>query len=92
MLKELTGLIEKQCRLAAQFGIFGTQEFHIEFVERLEDKDGAFNFLVTTWNDVSENPREKKEMSLFELMDLLGRVIGHRATNDAVDLIKDSLE
>lgn len=86
MLKELTALIEGQCRIASQYGIFGTQDFHIESVERLEDKDNALNFLVTTWNEASENPRSKREMGLFELMDLLGRIIGHRATNDAVDL------
>lgn len=91
MLDKLTKLIEEQCRLAAQYGIFGTQGFHIESVERLEDKDGAMNILVTTWNDESEEPRETREMGVWELMDLLGRIIGHRAAGDAVDVF-DSLE
>jgi hypothetical protein len=29
-------------------------------------------------------------MSLFEIMDLLGRIIGHRATSDGVGLFNDN--
>lgn len=87
-LAELTKLIKNECDNAIKYEIFGTQEFHIEKIERIEDKDGALNFNVTTWNDVSENPRQTKEMSLFEIMDLLGRIIGHRALSDSVGLFK----
>lgn len=89
MLKELTKLIEKECKNAIEYGIFGTQEFHIEKIERIADKDGAFNFLVTTWNDVSFEPRKTKELGLFEIMDLLGRIIGHRALSDSVEVAKN---
>lgn len=89
ILAELTKLIKNECDNAIEYEIFGTQEFHIEKIERLPDtKNGALNFNVTTWNDVSEDPRETKEMSLFEIMDLLGRIIGHRATSDSVRIFK----
>ncbi len=89
MLDQLTELIGNQCREATQYGIFGTQDFHIESVSRLEDKNGSLNFLVTTWNGQSAESRQDKEMSLFELMDLLGRVMGHRALRESVGLFKD---
>lgn len=88
ILAELTKLIKKECDSAIKYEIFGTQQFHIEKIERIEDKGEALNFLVTTWSDMDENPRETKEMSLFEIMDLLGRIIGHRATSDSVGLFE----
>ena len=88
ILTELTKLIKNECENAIEYEIFGTQEFHIEKIERLDDKGVALNFKVTTWNDISEDPRETQEMSLFEIMDLLGRIIGHRATSDSVGLFK----
>lgn len=87
MLDDLTKCIEEECKKAIEYNIYGTQDFHIESIERLEDKDGAFNFAVTTWNDQSENPRQNREMSLFEVMNLLGRIIGHRAITRSVMLI-----
>lgn len=89
ILAELTKLIKNECDAAIEYEIYGTQEFHIESIERIEDKDNALNFKVTTWNDISEDPRKTKEMSLFEIMDLLGRIIGHRATTDSVKLFVD---
>lgn len=86
ILAELTKLIKNECDNAIEYELFGTQEFHIEKIERLDDKYGALNFNVTTWNDVSEDPRKTEEMSLFEIMDLLGRIIGQRATSDSVGL------
>lgn len=88
ILAELTKLIKNECDDAIKYEIYGTQEFHIEKIERIEDKGKALNFKVTTWNDVSEDPRKTKEMSLFEIMDLLGRIIAHRATCDSVRLFK----
>ena len=88
ILAELTKLIKNECDDAIKYKIFGTQEFHIEKIERIEDKGKSLNFKVTTWNDISEDPRKTKEMSLFEIMDLLGRIIGHRATTDSVGLFK----
>jgi hypothetical protein len=85
---ELTKLIKNECDAAIQYGIYGTQEFHIESIEKIENKGKALNFKVTTWNDISEDPRKTREMSLFEIMDLLGRIIGHRATSDGVGLFK----
>lgn len=90
ILSELTKLIKNECDAAIEYQIFGTQEFHIEKIERLEDKDGALNFSVTTWNEVSEDSRKTKEMSLFEIMDLLGRIIGHRALSSSVELFKNT--
>lgn len=86
MLEIFTNKIKEECENAIKYGIYGTQEFHIEKIEQIEDKDGAWNFLVTTWNEIDENSRTTKEMSLYEIMDLLGRVIGHRALN--ADLIR----
>lgn len=88
ILAELTKLIKNECDAAIEYELFGTQEFHIEKIERLDDKNGALKFNVTTWNDVSEDPRKTKQMSLFEIMDLLGRIIGHRALSDSVGLFK----
>lgn len=89
-LQHLATLIEHECQMAKKYEIFGTQDFHIEKVERLPDEGKAFNFRVTTWNDQSEDPRKVREMSLVELMDLLGRIIAHRAVTPAVDLIENS--
>lgn len=88
ILTELTKLIKAECDNAIEYELFGTQEFHIESIERIEDKGKALNFNVTTWNDISEDPRKTKEMSLFEIMDLLGSIIGHRATGDSVGLFR----
>jgi hypothetical protein len=88
ILTELTKLIKNECDNAIEYEIFGTQEFHIEKIERLDDKGVALNFKVTTWDDISENPRKTQEMSLFEIMDLLGRIIGHRAISNSVGLFK----
>lgn len=85
MLDKLTDVIMEECQRAKEYKIFGTQSFHIESIKQLEDKGPALNFEVTTWNDQSENARKVKEMSLFEVMDLLGRVIGHRAINTAIE-------
>jgi hypothetical protein len=86
-LHELAELIEEECRRAREHGVFGTDDFHIERADRLPDREGALCFRVTTWNEQSEHPRRAREMSLFDLMNLLGRVIGHRAVNAAVDKI-----
>lgn len=86
-LHDLTSLIEEECRRAKEYGVFGTGDFHIEKVERLPDRDGALCFRVTTWNERSEHSRKAREMGLFELMNLLGRVIGHRAVDPAVDMM-----
>jgi hypothetical protein len=85
MLEIFTKLIEQECRNAIEYKIFGTQDFHIESIQRIEDEDGALCFNVTTWNEQNEESRKSKKMYLFEVMDLLGRIIGHRAINDAVD-------
>lgn len=85
MLEAFTKAIKEECDNAIKYGIYGTRSFHIEKIEQIENKDVALNFLVTTWTDESENPRETKEMNLFDIMDLLGRIIGHRALNLAVD-------
>ncbi len=88
MLEIFTKAIKEECDNAIKYGIYGTRSFHIEKIEQIESKDGALNFLVTTWsdeNDPYESSRETKEMNLFDIMDLLGRVIGHRALNLAVD-------
>lgn len=89
ILPDLVDAIRKECRNAVKYSIYGTQDFHLEKVERIEDKGSAFNFRVTTWNDMSSNPRETKEMSLFEVMNLLGKVIGNRACNEACDIVKE---
>lgn len=90
-LHDLASLIEEECRRAREYGIFGTSDFHIEKVERLPDRDGALSFRVTTWNNKSEHPRRAREMGLFDLMNLLGRVMGHRAVSPAVDMIAGAL-
>jgi len=87
-LAELVGLIERECRAAVQYGIFGTSSFHIESVRRLPDVDGALNFEVVTFSRNSSNPREVEQMGLFDVMDLLGRIIGHRAVNDALEVVR----
>lgn len=92
ILVELTKLIKEECDNAIKYDLFGTQEFHIEKIERIEDDDPALNFRVTTWSEMSENSRKAKEMGLIEVMDLLGRVIGHRATNDGVGLFVKKLD
>lgn len=92
ILVELTKLIKEECDNAIKYDIFGTQEFHIEKIERIEDKGQGLNFRVTTWNDISEDSREVKEMGLIQIMDLLGRVIGHRACNDSVGLFVKKLD
>lgn len=84
MLEIFTKLIEQECRKAVEYKIFGTQDFHIESIEQIESEDEALCFKVVTWNEARENSRETKKMYLFEVMDLLGRIIGHRAINDAV--------
>ena len=86
-LHDLAELIEEECRRAREHGVFGTSDFHVEKVERLPDREGAMCFRVTTWNEQSEHSRKAREMGLFDLMNLLGRVIGHRAVNAAVDTI-----
>ena len=58
ILAELTKLIKNECDDAIKYEIFGTQEFHIEKIERIEDKGKSLNFKVTTWNDISEDPRK----------------------------------
>lgn len=86
MLEIFTKFIKEACDEAIKYGMYGTQSFHIEKIEQIEDKDGAWNFLVTTWNnenDPFEDSRKTEEMSLFEIMDLLGRIIGHLALTDA---------
>lgn len=88
ILAELTKLIKAECDAAIEYELFGTQEFHIEKIERLDDKNGALNFNVTTWNEISEDSRKTKEMSLFEIMDLLGRIIAQRATSDSVGFFR----
>jgi hypothetical protein len=92
LLEIFTDIIKEECDNAKNYKIFGTQDFHIESIEKIEDKDGAFCFKVTTWNEVPANfddsSRKVKEMSLFEIMDLLGRIIGHRGCNKAVDVLR----
>jgi len=100
ILAELTKLIKNECDNAIKNDVFGTQEFHfaaggfhIEKIERLADKEGVLNFRVKVidWDDVSENWfRQEKEMSLVEIMDLLGRIIAERATTDSVGLFNDN--
>ena len=53
----------------------GTQEFHIEQFERLPDKDGAFQFEVTTWSEESDDPRETETISVADLMTLIPKLI-----------------
>lgn len=87
LLETFTKIIKKECDNAIKYKIYGTDSFHIEEIIRIEDKNGALNFLVTTWNNENsptESSRKVKEMNLFELMDLLGRIISHRALTDAV--------
>lgn len=52
----------------------GTQEFHIEQFKRLPDKDGAFQFEVTTWSEMDEEPRETMVLSFSELINLMPRL------------------
>lgn len=92
ILVELTKLIKEECDDAIKYNLFGTQEFHIEKIERIKDKDDALNFSITTWDNISEDPRKVKEISLFEIMDLLGRIIAQRATTDAVGLFVKKLD
>lgn len=84
LLEKFTRIIQKECERAIKYKIYGTDEFHIESIERVDDEDGALVFLVTTWNDPSFDSRETKKYNLFELMDLLGRIIAHRGVSDAV--------
>lgn len=86
MLNVLTNIIEEECRNAIEYGIFGTQDFHIESIERIDDKEGALFFKVTTWNNQAEESRCERFLDLFEVMDLLGRVIGHRGIRNAVEV------
>lgn len=88
MLEILTKIIKEQCDNAIKYDRYGTDEFHIEKIEQIENKGKAWNFLVTTWNDVSEDPRQTKEMSLYEIMDLLGRIIGLKGLSDAARALK----
>lgn len=53
---------------------YGTQEFHIEEFKRLPDKDGAFQFEVTTWSEESEDPRETVILSFADLIKLIPRL------------------
>ena len=88
MLKELTDLIKKECDNAIEYKVYGTQDFHIESIEQIKSEGEALCFNVTTWNEQQEDSRKTKKMYLFEVMDLLGRVIGHRAINNSVGLFK----
>jgi hypothetical protein len=91
LLETFTKIIKKECDNAIKYKIYGTDSFHIESIERVEDKNGALNFLVTTWNNENsptESSRKTKEMNLMDLMDLLGRVISDRAITDAVMSLK----
>ena len=53
----------------------GTQEFHIEKFERLPDKDAAFQFEITTWNEVSDEPRVTEVVSVADLIGVMARLI-----------------
>lgn len=92
LLEIFTKAIKEECDAAIKYGIYGTRSFHIEKIEQIENKDDALNFLVTTWSDESypESSRQTKEMNLFDIMDLLGRLIGHRALDIAVDACERS--
>lgn len=86
LINNLIDAIIEECHNAKKYKLFGTQEFHIEDIEQIENKDGAFNFKVTTWNECSTDSRKVREMPLYEVMDLLGRVIGHRAINTSYEM------
>ena len=90
LLEKFTRIIKKECDNAIRYKLYGTDEFHIESIERVEDDEhGAMMFLVTTWNDPSVDSRQTRKYNLFELMDLLGRIISHRGVSDAVMAIEE---
>lgn len=89
MIRDLIESLRQACDEALEYEIYGTSQNHFESVERLPDEEsGAFRFRVTTWNDVSEDPREAREMSLIEMMDRLASYIAERATMIAVERIR----
>lgn len=93
MIRELTESLLEACEEALEYEIYGTSQDHFESVERLADEEGgAFRFRVTTWNEVSEEPRKVREMSLIETMDKLASYIAERATRIAADRLRNREE
>lgn len=84
MLSKLVALIGIECQNAIKHEIFGTQQFHIEHLERLPTADGVLRFRVTTWAELADEPRQTHDMELFELMQLIGSVVTTRAMGPAV--------
>lgn len=88
LLNVFTSIIQEECKDAIKYSIFGTQGWHFESIERIEDQNGAFMFKVTTWNNNSTNSRKVKIMSICEIFDELGRAIAARGTTEAAKAIR----
>jgi hypothetical protein len=89
MIRELTESLLKACEEALEYEIYGTSQDHFESVERLPDEEsGAFRFRITTWNNISDESRKVREMSLIETMDKLASYIAERATRIAAERIR----
>lgn len=90
MIRELTESLLEACEEALYYDIYGTSGDHVESVERLPDEEsGAFRFRITTWNNISEESRKVREMSLIETMDKLASYIAERATRIAADRLRN---
>jgi len=85
VIRELTESLLKACEEAIEYKIYGTSRDHVESIERLPDEDGAFKFRITTWNEISENSRKVRDLSLIETMDILAGYIAERATRVAAE-------
>lgn len=53
----------------------GSQEFHIEDFKRLPNDDSAFQFEVTTWSELSDDPRTTQVLAYPSLVALIAKVV-----------------
>lgn len=62
---------------------------HIEEIRRIEDfPNGGLRFSVTCWHNESEPARSTREMSLIELLTLIGSVVAVYSVIPAVTALR----
>jgi hypothetical protein len=88
ILAELTKKLAEACEDSIKYDVYGGQMFHIEKITRLPNDGPALMFEVTTWDELGDESRLVRNMSMIEMMDLLARLISEKAANEAVDLFR----
>ena len=89
ILKEFLQIFATEAANAAALGGVALQD-HIEEIRQIENfPNGGLRFAVTTWRNERTPPRITKEMSLIEVLTLIGSVIAVYAVIPAVKLLED---